>query len=72
MWLNCIENGFKMRKESISYTKSQWMNYIEKVTRLYRNGETVEGIAKELNVSEELIKLTIKTQINRQHCPKLI
>lgn len=48
------------------------MNYIEKVTRLYRNGETVEGIAKELNVSEELIKLTIKTQINRQHCPKLI
>lgn len=58
-----------MKPESISYTKSQWANYIEKVTRLYRNGEPISHIAKECNVSEALIEMTIKTQINKSHCP---
>lgn len=58
------------RPTSISYTKSNWATFIEKVTFLYRQGNSISHIAKELNLPDTLIEMTIRTQINRSHCPK--
>jgi len=56
-----------MRQPSFSYTKSQWGYFIERVRILHNQGKSISYISKELNVSEGLIDLAIKTQINKSH-----
>ena len=55
-----------MRKqESISYTNSNWGNFINQVRHFHNIGKTSDFIAKELNVSENLIIQSIKLHIQK-------
>jgi DNA-binding NarL/FixJ family response regulator len=47
----------------MSYTKSQWGMFLERVTELYRQGKTYGEISQELNLSEDLIRSTIETYV---------
>jgi hypothetical protein len=50
---------------SISYTQSRWANFLEKVAVKVKSGQSVESIASDMNLSYELIDMTIKTYINK-------